>query len=72
MSVLTLACVGGSEDIVDYLMKTNEIDVSCGPSVSYVLMVICQILLNDSIVLFRSWSCLWCWQLKDNRGSVWI
>ena len=33
MSVLALACVGGSEDIIDYLLKTNEIDLSCGRSV---------------------------------------
>ena len=34
VSVLCLACVGGNENIVDYLLKTNDIDLSVGMAVS--------------------------------------
>ena len=34
VSVLCLACIGGNVNIVDYLLKTNDIDLSVGMSVS--------------------------------------
>ena len=70
MSVLALACVGGSEDIIDYLLKTNEIDLSCGRSVHLDNFLILDGL--ELLFFFFRWNCLSFWQLKQEMQSVWM
>jgi ankyrin repeat protein len=73
VSVLALACVGGSEDIIDYLLKTNEIDLSCGRSMELSVVLATKTgnaKCLDAIVEKVGLENLWRYTLEGNRALM--